>query len=226
MEVCKGFAALAALSAFAGSTMAFVPWSNSNGSAPMFSWTGGGSDNGLFGSPVLAGNTFIFTPSAFRAESAAGNGYGMHITDDRLEVTITMAAGFKFDGIRISEFGDYAVFGPGSFVAVTGTLFVHDLVNPAVYQDDLDTTPGSPITGGFGSWNGVAEVDTSMVAPGITQVRIVLDNNLFAFAQAGLGGSFIEKKFVDAGIRIDILPAPGALALVGMGGLLASRRRR
>lgn len=226
MEVRRCVAAFAALAAVAGSSFAFVPWSNSFGSAPMFSWTGGGSDNGLFGSPVLAGNTFIFTPSAFRAQSDASNGYGFHFTADRLEVTITMAAGFKFDGIRISEYGDYGVFGPGSAVGVSGTLFVHDLINPAVYSDNLLTSPGTPITSGFGAWTGVADVDTSMVAPGITQVRIVLDNNLFAFANVGVGGSFIEKKFVDAGIRIDILPAPGALALVGMGGLLAARRRR
>ena len=218
---------IAALSALAGAAQAFVPWSNTNGSTPMFSWTGGGSDNGLFGSPVIAGNTFIFTPSNFRAQSDGGNGYGMHIVGDRLEVTLTMAAGFKFDGIRIREFGDYGVFGAGSFVAVTGTLFAYDLINPNLYQDDLATTPGSPINSGFGSWNGLAEIDTSTVAPGITMVRIVLDNNLFAYSPtSGVGGSFIEKKFVDAGIRIDILPAPGALALLGVGGLVASRRRR
>ncbi|MEA5557655.1 hypothetical protein [Nodularia spumigena] len=220
------FVSVCVAGAFATSAFAFVPWSNPNGSTANFNWSGGGSDNGLFGSPTVTGNTFIFTPSNFRAESDAGNGNGLHITDDRLEFTIDMKPGFKFDGIRIREFGDYAVFGIDSYVVVTGTLFVYDLDGTNIYQDDLVTTPGSPILSGFGAWSGVAEVDTSTVAPAISRVRVVLDNNLIAFSRAGQGGSFIEKKFTDAGIRIDIIPAPGALVLVGMGGLVATRRRR
>lgn len=219
-------AAIAACVVMAGSASAFIPWSNPNGFAANFNWSGGGSDNGLFGSPTVSGNTFVFTPSAFRAESTAANGNGFHFQDDRLEFTLEMNAGFKFDGIRIREFGDYGVFGADSYVGVTGTLFVYDLDGVNIYQDDLVITPGTPILSGFGAWSGSAEVDTSTVAPAISRVRIVLDNNIFAFSVAGQGGSFIEKKFVDAGIRIDIIPAPGALALMGLGGLVATRRRR
>jgi hypothetical protein len=41
-------------------------------------------------------------------------------------------------------------------------------------------------------------------------------------------GSFFTTDFVNAatGVTAQIVPAPGALALLGLGGLVAGRRRR
>ena len=57
-----GLVSLGALSASA----ATVPWSQPSGSTASFDYSNGQSDNGLFGSPTVAGTTFIFTPSNFK----------------------------------------------------------------------------------------------------------------------------------------------------------------
>lgn len=42
----------------------------------------------------------------------------------------------------------------------------------------------------------------------------------------GTGGGTVQMRFDDYSIDVAAVPAPGALALVGLGGLVASRRRR
>ncbi|MFG0257197.1 MAG: MprA protease, GlyGly-CTERM protein-sorting domain-containing form [Phycisphaerales bacterium JB043] len=236
---------LCALAAFAiGATLttsanAFIFWTDTgdgvgNRSGMNMDFTGGGSDFGLFGDPtVVGGNTLVFFPSSFRAESSDGTPGD---ENDRLEVTIIAHAGFKIDQIQISEFGDYAINGGGE-VSVTGTMFVTDLINtlpgpfplPRVETDDLVSSPGSPITSAgttSGSWTATAGIDlTSTGGPDWTMVKLVLNNNLFALSDAG-GNSFIEKKVAGTGIAITVIPTPGAGALLAIGGLAFVRRRR
>ncbi len=213
---------LTAAAGIAGSASAFVPWSNPNGAGTNFTWSNGGSDNGLFGSPVLVnGDTFFFFPSNFRAQSVNG---AASLVGDRLQFEIEAAPGFRIDGIRISELGDYGIVGQGGQVAASGTLFVTNLDSGAVELDDIVTTPGSPITTqGFGNWRGDANVDLSDVS--WNRIRVVLNNNLFAISGPG-GVAYIEKKVFSSGIAITIIPAPGAIALAGFGGMLAFRRKR
>lgn len=209
-----------------GSALAFVPWSNPNGSAAFWSWSGGGSDNGLFGSPVLVNDTFVFTPSAFRAQSVNGV---PAITADRLQVDIHANPNYFITGIRITEFGDYGIFTQGS-VSASGNLFLTDLDNtepngdPRVRTNALVTTPPSPITSGSGEWTAVTEIMLDFENPVWTNLRLVLNNNLVALSAPG-NVTFIEKKVVGAGIRIEIIPEPSALALLLLGGLTALRRR-
>jgi hypothetical protein len=226
-------AALAICVAWSSSAQAFIFWTNQNGSGAGFDWMGGGSDNGLFGSPTLiGGNTLVFFPSNFRADSLNGS---PATTADRLEVTIIAQTSQLISGIQISEFGDYAINGGGE-VSVTGTMFITDLINPGPFpgfprlvSGDLASTPGSPIQSAgtvSGSWTAQVGIDlTSTGGPDWTMIKIVLNNNLFALSNAG-GSSFIEKKVVGTGIAITIVPTPGATALLGLGGLFAIRRRR
>src|SRR4051812_46546218 len=75
MTVCKlgimtaRVAAVGAALVCASQAHAFVLWANSSGSAPLFTYTGGGSNLGLFGNPNIVGNTFQFNPPAFTATS-------------------------------------------------------------------------------------------------------------------------------------------------------------
>jgi uncharacterized protein (TIGR03382 family) len=216
--------AFAALAGSAGSALAFVPWDQPNGNATNFSWANGGSRDGRFGNPVLVnGNTFVFFPSNFRAQSVNG---GSNLVGDRLEFELFANAGFLISGIRISEFGDYGIVGEGGQVAASGGLFVTNLNTGAVASDQIVTTPGSPITTeGFGNWQGTANVDLSNQNPGWTRIRVIVDNDLVAISGAG-GVAFIEKKVFGSGVSIQIVPTPGTMALVAAGGLLAFRRRR
>ncbi|XVJ58493.1 MAG: PEP-CTERM sorting domain-containing protein [Tepidisphaera sp.] len=212
--------AIGAAMALSGSAFAFVPWSNTNGTAAFFNWSGGGSDTGLFGSPVLVGgDTFVFFPSGFRAESnngVAGTAY------DRLEVQVDAHAGFSFSDIRITEYGDYGIIGSGE-VSVGGTLFVTDLTTFNVYTDNLLSNPGSPITSGIGNWSATAGVNVG--AANATSLRIVLNNNLFAITD-GSSVAWIEKKVFGHAVGIQIIPTPGTIAIAGLGALAMGRRRR
>ena len=217
-------AGLAAVAASAGSALAFVPWDQPSGSAANFSWANGGSRDGRFGNPVLvAGNTFVFFPQNFRAQSVGG---GSAITGDRLEFDLYANAGFRITGVSISEFGDYGIVGDGGSVADAGGLFLTNLDTAQVASSQIVTSPGSPITTeGFGNWSGSASVDVSNAQPAWTRVHVVVDNDLIAISTAG-GVAFIEKKVFGSGVSITIVPTPGSMALVAAGGLMAFRRRR
>ena len=90
--------------ACAGNADAFVSWTNTAGMTADFSWSGGGSDNGLFGDPTIVGNSFVFEAiSGFKAESISGSAAQV---SDRLEVTIVAKGAFQITDIRLTEFGE------------------------------------------------------------------------------------------------------------------------
>jgi hypothetical protein len=231
MTKIRAIAAVAGM-ALAVPALAFVPWTagpggqvGASGSGSFFSWSEGGSDNGLFGSPRLIGDNFVFFPSGFRAQSVNG---APSLVGDRLQFRLSANQGRFFSQIRITEFGDYGIVGGGT-VNVSGTMFVTDLNSGVVRTNDLLPNPAMPINVGAGGsqsgpWTAVANVNLPP-PPFATDVFVVLNNNLVAISLPG-GVAFIEKKIVGTGIRIEIIPAPGALALLGVAGLVTARRRR
>lgn len=199
---------------------AFQFWTNKDGSASFFDWKNGGSDNGLFGDPTIAGATFTFIPQGWRAESI--NGVPESVSD-RLQVQLTAHPGQSFTGIIIHEAGDYGILTGGS-VSANGAAFAVDNTQFRVASDVMDTIPSFPVTsvaGTSGEWTGDVFIDLSAGAPW-TDLTLVFDNNLLAISNVG-SLSFIEKKV----IGITLVPEPGSLVLVGLGGfaLLARRRR-
>ena len=63
-------------------------WDNPDGSAPAFTWSNGTNSAAMagFGSPVVAGNTFIFFPGK--------------LSTDHASFDITMSPGFMLTGVR------------------------------------------------------------------------------------------------------------------------------
>lgn len=206
------------------SALAFVPWSNPSGSGAWFTWSNGGSATGQFGSPTLVGgDTFLFSPAGFRAQSAGG---GSASISDTLEFDLDAGAGAYFSQIAISELGDYGVIGAaGGSVSASGMLTVNDRASSASFSGALVTTPGAPITSGTGSWQGTATATLPGLSNPLTRIHVRLTNDLVAISVPG-SIAFIEKKVVGSSVALQILPAPSSLALLGLGGLAVSRRRR
>jgi hypothetical protein len=210
----------------AGPANAFVNWVPSSGAGSFFTYSGGGSDNGLFGNPtIVGGNTFKFFPPSFTADS--NNGVAQSTTD-RLEVTLLANPGQRFTQIRITEIGDWAITGIGT-VRDSGTLFLTDLVTPrgpAVQGMSYPLNPMPITTPGQGIWQGSANIDlTTIVGPDWTNLTLVFTNTLQA-TTSGASSSHIQKDGVDGAVVVQVLPAPGGLALLGLGGAFAARRRR
>lgn len=224
----KSILALCAVAAFTVTAVAPAiaapvrPWANSSGSGTFFSWNGGGDDNGLFGDPsLIGGNTFLFFPNNFRAES---QGAGLVSTDDRMEFNLIADPGFEITGIQISEIGDYELSGDAS-VDVIATLTLSELIAPnRVYSDSL--TPNfDPLIQGSGTWSADGLIDLSTAVPGVTQLNFELYNLLEATASVG-GVASIEKTLVGEGFQITIIPEPASLAMLGLGAFAVIRRRR
>ena len=218
-------ATLGAAALWANSAHALVAWTNSSGSGTGFSWANGGSTNGLYGDPSLVGgNTLLFFPNAFRAESS--NGVTDTITDT-IFVDIISGPGQEITAISINEFGDWAINASGQ-IDINASLTVIDLNNPLRQANDtMAVNPGSIITTpGSGSWDGSVMIDLSaIVGDAWTWIHIELSNTLTAQSSTGTS-SFVEKKVAGAGIQMTVIPAPGAATLLGLGTLLATRRRR
>lgn len=208
------------LGAFAASA-APVPWSQPSGSTPFFDYSNGQSDNGLFGSPNIAGTTFEFFPSSFQAQSSNGSSAN---TSDRLSFTLTAKPNQTIQGITISEAGDYAILGIGT-VNAQGALFVTNLNQFAFQSDTLHTTPTFPLgttTAANGLWTGSSQV---LFPPGWTKVQVVMNNILQT--QSGPNSSAeIDKKVVGADVLIGIIvPEPTSVGLLAVGGAMFLLRR-
>jgi hypothetical protein len=206
----------------AGTASAQVPWSNPSGVGSFFSWSGGQSGNGLFGSPVLQnGNIFAFSPANFVASSQNGQSSS---PSDQVQVHLTAFPGQRFTQIRVTDLGNWQIGAIGS-VQANGTLFLTDLVTPRPPAlQALNTNPlfpqSTPNTGG--DWSGQAFIDlTSIIGPNWTDLQLIFTNTLQA--NSGQGSSATIRK---TGIRIEILPTPGSAAVLGLAGVVAARRRR
>ncbi|OHB59434.1 MAG: hypothetical protein A2173_04945 [Planctomycetes bacterium RBG_13_44_8b] len=205
---------------------AFVYWSNSSGSAVHFDWANGGSDNGLFGNPQLVGgNTLVFSPSNFRAESIFGLADFVAVSD-RLEFELIAHSGYYFQSITVLENGDYQLIGTGS-VEVSGDLSVENLDTSDILSDSLEITPSMPVAGVedyiYDIWSASAQVGTD--SSDWTYLKIALQNDFITITASDGSIAWIEKKDVGSTISIQMIPEPATIALLGIGALTLLRRK-
>ncbi|MDD5010516.1 MAG: hypothetical protein PHQ00_00160 [Phycisphaerae bacterium] len=192
-----------------GDAQATIYWSNSSGTADGFSWTNGGSDKGLFDDPIsIAGNTFVFSPTDFFAESINGKSA---ITSDRLQIRISADPGKAIKGIRITEYGDYDIDSAGKVIA-GGYVILTNLTQYETISSTFLMDPDMPIASTVkcsGNWDG------GILLEGFewTNLQIVLNNNLTAKSSYG-SQSYIEKTFVKIEI---IVPEPATLLILAIG---------
>ncbi|MFN0133750.1 MAG: MYXO-CTERM sorting domain-containing protein [Phycisphaerales bacterium] len=226
MTIRLGLVSVATLGVAATSALAQVPWSNANGVGPFFNWTGGQSDLGRFGDPTLVGSTFNFFPTNFQAQSVNGTPDAL---SDRLQVRLTAHPNNRFTQIKITEFGSWSILGIGS-VSDSGTMFLQDMITPRPPAiNNLQTNPIMPINtpNSSGNWSGVTMIDlTSILGPDWTDLTLIFTNTLQANSAAGSSASIHKKLVGGPSIVVEIFPTPGSLGVLGLGAVVAMRRRR
>lgn len=203
-----GFSVIALGVITPGMALAATPWSPDNGATSLFSYSGAFNNTNLFGNPVLSGNTFIFSPTAFVAQSISSPATAV----DYLQVFITVQPGQTITGVNIRESGTRT---STVFTTLQGTLTITDLTNPGLNETnanvDVVNEVGSPTP-----WVGTASINGLNYVGG-NVFKLTLTNQLTAI----LGANILKN-----GVEVEIVPAPGAAALLGLGGLAMARRRR
>jgi uncharacterized protein (TIGR03382 family) len=237
LHLLAGVAGLA-LVAIAPGAHAFVNWVadgstgtvGPSGSNSVLAWDGGGSDNGLFGSPRVVADTFLFIANQnFEAESFGGSN---NTVTDTMHVHVHALNGLGFTEVVFHSSGDYTLFGSGSSVDINGHMTINDLNSPATATDPFHTASdhngGFPQTGNDISavedtWQGHSIIDFS--SP-ITDIELIFQNSLVAITLPGNHAVIATLPDTQGSFSLTIAPAPGTLAagLLGLG--LLSRRRR
>jgi hypothetical protein len=191
---------------------------------------------GLFGAPVLVGDTIQFTISDFNAQSLGGAG-AVPRNSTISGLVLTAKGDFQFGAFDLAEFGDYTLSGAGSSVRVQGQLRAFDLANSLNTQttNSLVVSPLTPLTlvdGINHDWTASARIDASTAAvpgPGGAinvivsnpdAVGLTIENRLLAYTEptgSGFREAFIEKKFSGVSLTVSPVPAPPALWMFGAG---------
>lgn len=185
---------------------------------------------GLYGPASLSGDTLFFTPVDFQAESL--NGAGFALTNNTMNIRVTVHDGWLFSNIGFVERGDYLLLGGGSTADVTGQIRVFDVATPLT---DVTTSilPSGPLDQSglpTNNWDAAANVDLSTWTDART-VNVAVQNILLASTSAAASVAFVDKKFV--GLTAEVAPIPEAqtyaMMLAGLGLIgwkLKLRRRR
>jgi hypothetical protein len=196
----------------------------------------------LFGAPIISGDSLVFAPVDFDAESVDG---GAELTDGTLSMFVMAQDGFALTDLVIEEAGFFTLAGIG-----TDITRVFAGLAASVNIIEVDGTPfvGSPSILNFSetladfnladdgvnfltAWSGIFSVDIADAAASqlgitgdITKVSLTINNQLLAVSEDG-SVSFIDKKALDA--IVVTVPEPAAVALFASGlAVMTGVRRR
>jgi hypothetical protein len=192
---------------------------------------------GLFGAPVLFGDTIQFTLSPFAATAPAAGG-ASNRNSTVSGIVLTAKDGFRFGAFDLSELGEYELAGDGSLVRVQGQLRAFNVADSLNTQttSSLRVSASTPLTLADGiahDWAAAARVDettapvpvsggtaTNVILSNPAAVGIAIDNRLTAFTDPAFTGTreaFITKTPNGVQLHVSPIPAPPAMWTFGAG---------
>ncbi|PPC92165.1 MAG: hypothetical protein CTY34_00735 [Methylobacter sp.] len=181
---------------------------------------------GLFGTPIVAGDSLFFTPTEFTAQSLGAA--GLDLTNSTVNIQVSSLTGGYISLVGLTERGDFINHGAFTSVNVGGEIRVTDLSAPLT-ESISSITPTSAFASQSSifplqDWVAVAGLDFSPAQTG--SVNVTIQNILAAFSSAAAESAFIEKTGVIlaiASITPEVsVPLPASAWLFGtaiMGGL-------
>lgn len=187
---------------------------------------------GLFGTPMLVGDTISWAPSGSPGFTASSFGDGIKVANSTFAVTVTAKDNYQIDGASLREAGDYFFFGTDSGVSASGQLRGRslDTAGSVIGIDSIAAgtfTPNAELDFTTTDWTGTALVTLDAASKSAT---FSIQNILAAYNPPGSypTAAFIEKKNVDLAIAVSAVPEAETymmmLAGLGMIGLMARRR--
>jgi len=198
-----------------------------------------------FGTPTLSGDSLVFSPPAFAAESAGG---GTDSITGSLATTVVGLEDMGISTLEVQDAGDYTLVGSGTTATnvtlsspVTVTILaVNNLsVTPIVIPTSITFSPSSSFdlidNPGGSIWTGDLNVNLASAILGAgdsgtaTSVNLSISDTLTASSEAGSIAQ-IEKKARDVisiTTTVQAVPEPTSIGLLAIaGGSLLKRRRR
>lgn len=190
---------------------------------------------GLYGPLLLAGDSIVFSPIAFAANSE--NGAGQATLDRTVELQLLPHAGQVISAVGLIERGTYRLAGAQSDVYASGELRVSGVLNAAPQVADAlvpDTFFG--FTGGATqAWQGTAAV--SLLGSGIAQdggvrlsLQTILEGKTRVTDTSALRVAYIGLDPTGAAITLNVTMVPEpeswAMLLTGLAAIGALARRR
>jgi hypothetical protein len=169
------------------------------------------------GMPTVAGDSLLFFPSTFRAQSNNGAGTVSVFATINFQV-VAHSGNLALGAVTVSEVGDYFnTPGAGGSVSAVAQLGAINLMagNPAgSFRQDIEQT-GAISAGGAGGWNLVTNIDFRQVwLTPTSRTQLEIQNNLSATSILNPSESWIQKKFEGMVVEVQVVPLPASLWLL------------
>ena len=212
-------AAVVLVSASSATLAASEPWSDPEGQADSFAYSGGGSTDGLFGDPRLDGDTFTFSPAGFAYDSADDDGSAGSTLGVTLDAGEAMVSAVRF--VLLGDYGNLA----GVDAEVSPMLEAFGLLT----LTNLETgqSVSTSVSETYGAGSGLIELRGEASLPGDwSQVSVSLDSGLTGEAEAT---SLAFGQFKSAGLAVETAAVPlppAALAVLPLGVAAYLKKRR
>ena len=188
---------------------------------------------GLYGQPTLSGDSLVFTPINFKAQSTDGNGGvngGIVQTGSTINVQVYANTNYTLSAFSLTELGDYRLIGSDAQVTVGGQMRLFDLddVPPAGSELTDPITATAPLTVATSLTDWQANAAIAVPANWNSGVNLTIENILLArTTQTGSTGE-IWKNTVTVNTSVSPVPEAETYAMIlaglGLVGFMARRR--